>query len=454
MSHAVTDNTVILQGSINRGIFKLAFPAMISMVSIMFFEIIDLFWIGRLGSQAVAALGAASFVIWTLKALANCTVAGINAFVSRVAGSGDKNAVQIWLIHGLLASGIFGFLISIIFYFLNRTLFSLLGLEPEVARLAQDYTFIMILGIVFIYEAFALDTIFRSLGNTFIPMIVTVISLSLNAILDPFFIFGWFGFPQLGVAGGAVASVIAHVTGLILLLILMPAIQLKFRWIGKDFLRNTLQIFRIGLPIGLLEALFSVIYIFLAKIITFFGTIPLAALTAGHRIEALPFFLSFGFSVAVATFVGQNLGNQNPHRAEKAVKIALGYAVVFLSIISLIFIFAGKILLGLFIRDSAVINTGYDYLFAISIFEIFLAFEVILQGAFTGAGDTRPPFIISVFFTLLRIPAAYFFAILLGWGVQAIWWAISISTFLKGSCMYFWFMRGNWKKKKLFNMND
>ncbi|MBN2090375.1 MATE family efflux transporter [candidate division KSB1 bacterium] len=450
MTQTKTDNTIILQGSINRGIFKLALPAMISMVSIMFFEIIDLFWIGRLGSHAVAALGAASFVIWTMKALANCTVAGINAFVARVAGSGDDKAVQIWSNQGILASGLFGIVISILFYYLNHILFSLLGLEPEVARLAHDYTFIMILGIVFIYETFAFDTIFRSLGNTFIPMLITVITLSINAILDPFFIFGWFGFPQLGVAGGAVASVIAHIAGLFLFLFWLPAIPLKLRWIGRDFLKNSLQIFKIGLPIGFLEAFFSLIYIFLSKIIAYFGTTPLAAITAGHRIEALPFFLSFGFSVAVATFVGQNLGNQNPERAEKAVKIALGYAVIFLAFISMIYIFTGKTLLGFFIQDSAVIETGYEYLFAISIFEIFLAFEVILQGAFTGAGDTRPPFIISVIFTFLRIPAAYFFAIVFGFGVQAIWWTISISTFLKGIFMYFWFIRGHWKRRKLF----
>jgi putative MATE family efflux protein len=439
----------ILHGSLNRGIFKLAIPAMVSVVSIMLFEFIDLFWIGRLGAEAVAALGAASFVIWTVKALANCVASGINAILSRTAGARDMPLANLWAAQGLLLTALFSLLMTIPLYFINEGLFALLGLEPAVARMAHDYTFVLIIGIIFIYESVSLDTVFRSMGNTFIPMVIIVISLTLNAVLDPFFIFGWQGFPKMGMAGGAVASLISHIVSLILLSLKLPAISIKLKWQLRAFYRHSLEILRIGAPIGILGAIFSIIYIVLSKNIAYFGTASMAAISTCHRIEGIPYFISFGFSVAVATFVGQNLGNKNPARAEKAVYVSLGYAVLFLAFVSGLFILTGRQILSVFVQDQQVIEAGYAYLFAISVFEIFLGAEVILEGAFTGAGDTKPPFFISIPLTFMRIPLAYLFSIPLGYGVNAIWWVISTSTLFKGTIMLAWFRRGKWKLKKV-----
>lgn len=163
-----------------------------------------------------------------------------------------------------------------------------------------------------------------------------------------------------------------------------------------------------------------------------------------------PFFIAFGFSTAVSTVVGQNLGAGKPHRAEQeGVHLSLIYACSFLLLISLCFILYGKSLLSLFINEQAVIEVGYQYLFAIAIFEVFLGPEVILEGAFTGVGDTKPPFLISIPLTLLRIPLAYYFSITLNYGVMAIWWVISLTTFLKGVTFLLWFQRGKWKGKQI-----
>lgn len=449
MKNLPTEDDPILSGSINRGIFKLAIPAMISVLSIMLFEFIDLFWIGRLGAKAVAALGAASFVIWTVKALANCVSAGINALIARVAGLRDAQAAQLWASQGLLLTALFSLIMMIPVYFINRPLFALIGLETEVAQMAHDYTLILIIGVAFIYEAFSLDTIFRSMGNTFIPMVITVCSLTLNALLDPCFIFGWLGFPAMGMPGGALASLISHIIGMFLLFLRLPAVHIRLRWNVENFIHHSYEIFRIGLPVGLLGAIFSIIYIILSKNIAYFGTIPMAAISACHRIEGVPYFISFGFSMAVATFVGQNLGNRNPVRAERAVYFSLAYAILFMLSISIIFILFGKQILAVFVTQTAVIEEGYHYLFAISIFEVFLASEVILEGAFTGAGDTKPPFFISIPLTFLRIPMAYIFSIVLDYGVISIWWVISFSTFFKGLIIFLWFRRGKWKLKKV-----
>ncbi|HEX9975385.1 MAG TPA: MATE family efflux transporter, partial [bacterium] len=211
----------------------------------------------------------------------------------------------------------------------------------------------------------------------------------------------------------------------------------------------SLEILRIGVPIGALGAIFSIIYIILSKNIAYFGTVPMAAISIAHRIEGVPFFIAFGFSTAVATVVGQNLGAGKPKRAEKGTRLSLFYAGSFLFFISIAFILFGKSMLGLFINDPAVIDEGYRYLFAIAMFEVFLAPEVILEGAFTGAGDTKPPFLISIPLTFLRVPLAYYFSITLNYGVVAIWWVIGFTMFLKGLAFFVWFQRGKWKEKMI-----
>jgi len=439
----------ITQGSLDKSIFRLALPAMVTMVTIMLFEFIDLFWIGSLGPEAVAALGAASFVVWTLKSLANCVAAGLNALVSRNAGSRNFDRMQMWASQGLILTILFTFLLAFLTYIANLFLFQFLGLEPTVAQNAHEYTHIMTLGLVFIFLTISLENIFRAAGNTFIPMIIIVFSLVMNAILDPFFIFGWYGFPEMGMAGGALASVISHIIGYIILFTQLPRIKIKFKIIMENFARHSLEILKIGTPIGLLGGAFSIIYIVLSKNIAYFGTEPMATISICHRIEGIPFFICLGFSTAVAALVGQNLGANNPERAERATNRTLIYASIFLLTISILFILYGRSLLNFFIDDKAVVAEGYRYLFAISVFEVFLGPEIILEGAFTGAGDTKPPFLISIPLTLLRVPAAYFFSITLDYGVSAVWWVISATTMMKGVMFFIWFRRGNWKHKKI-----
>lgn len=444
----VPTNT-ITEGSISKGIFKLALPATVSMVSIMAFEFVDLLWIGKLGASAVAALGASAFVIWTIKSLANCVAAGLNALIARNAGAKNDARVQIWASQGLMLTFFVSIIIAILTYLANLFLFPLLGLEPEVAHMAQQYTFILTLGLVFVYASISIDNIFRAAGNTIIPMVIIIASLLLNAVLDPFFIFGWLGFPKMGMPGAALASAIAHLVAFVLLFLQLPRVKIHLQFHLTSFLPNSIEMLRIGTPIGVLGAVFSIIYIVLSRNIAYFGTVPMAAISICHRIEGVPFFIAFGFSTAVATIVGQNLGAGKPQRAEKGVNLSLGYATSFLFLVSISFILFGKSIMSLFISDPAVIEEGYRYLFAVAIFEIFLAPEVILEGAFTGAGDTRPPFMISIPLTFLRIPLAYYFSITLNYGVAAIWWVISVSTFLKGLIFYWWFQRGKWKLKKI-----
>ncbi|RPI00025.1 MAG: MATE family efflux transporter, partial [Calditrichaeota bacterium] len=273
----------------------------------------------------------------------------------------------------------------------------------------------------------------------------------LNMILDPLFIFGIGPFPRMEAAGAALATVIAHVFVLVAAIIAIQgrAVHIRFRRQDGRIVDFPMmwRIFKIGAPLAISGLLFSLSYMMLTKIISTFGTGAIAALGLGHRIEGISYNVAVGFSLAAATLVGQNLGAGKPERAEKAVWSTILYVSIFLFVVSLFFYFCGGLVIGFFIKDPQVIQEGVHYLKIIAVFEIFLGFEIVFEGAFSGAGNTIPPMLISVPLTWARIPLALLLAGRWGWGSSGIWWAISLTTGLKGIAMALWFRRGRWKHK-------
>jgi Na+-driven multidrug efflux pump len=209
------------------------------------------------------------------------------------------------------------------------------------------------------------------------------------------------------------------------------------------------EISRIGVPLALSGAMFSVIYIFITKIVAQFGTIQIAAMGVGQRLEGLVSFACMAVAMALATLVGQNVGAGNIDRAKAAVSLATKYLVIFTLGISAIFIFAGNILASILTPDQAVIGATARYLIIIGLFEAGMALKMGLQGAFTGSGDTLPPFLISGPLTLVRIPVAWFLALRMGFGVNAVWWTISVSKLLKGILIWAMCRRGKWLLKRV-----
>ena len=263
-------------------------------------------------------------------------------------------------------------------------------------------------------------------------------------------IFGWWIFPELGIEGAAWATVVAHISGTLLVGLLLYKRKFKFRLIKElSLLKGYVQIMKIGLPIAALGAGFSIIYVFLTPIMTAYGDAPLAAVAIGHRIEGLSYFMAVGLATAVATLVGQNVGARKFDRAKKAVHLSILYVNIILVVFSLIFFFASKQIYSIFSDTADVIEIGSSYLMIMAIFQIFMGWEIIFNQAFAGAGNSNPAFVISFSLSLIRIPLAILFAQYFDWGSDGIWWAISISTFLKGIVLALWWRRGKWKSKAL-----
>jgi putative MATE family efflux protein len=450
------DREKIASRTPGRALVSLAIPAILSVIFNFIFEIIDMYWIGKLGGVSAAALGSASFFIWMLRGLGLTVATGAIALVSRRTGEKNEPGLVAAVSNAIGSSFLFSLLIIIVFLPIVLNICQWLALDPVVADFSLEYSLVFLSGLIFVYLMLTLEYIIRGIGDTRTPMIITGISFLLNAILDPIFIFSL----GMGLKGAAYATILSQGVGTIL----MAAVLLKkvpvlsqnhFAVICfspgkyKDFFQQFFTIIKIGGAVGISDAAFSFIYLLLTGIICIFGKEPLAAIAIAHRLEGFLFFICLGFSMAVAPMVGQYLGAGNPEKAKKTVYLSLKITSAILLIISVIyFIFAPK-LLRVFIDDPVIISHGVSYLRIIAFFEIFLAFEVVLGGAFSGAGDTRPLFWVVFPITALRIPLAYLFAVILQLKVTAIWAVITFTMVLKGSLLLYIFNKGNWAKKNI-----
>lgn len=447
------DRDKLASQTIGRSLISLAVPAVTATFFTVVFEIIDMYWIGHLDTESIAALGGASFFIWMVRGLGMAVATGAIALTARRVGEKDEKGVLDTIFNAVGASFVFAVFIMVTAFPLVFRIFKWVKLDPVVAVLAEDYTVIFLSGLIFVYLMMTVEFTIRGIGDARTPMKLVGISLLLNAVLDPLFIFT-FG---MGLRGAAVATILSQSIGAVMLSVVLlrkvPGLK-KLRFVisaetVREFWRKFVSILNIGGPVGFSEAGFSFIYLLLSGIISIYGKEPLAAVGISHRLEALPFFICLGFSMAVEPMVGQFLGAGESEKAKQTVYLSLKIAVAFIFAISVVYYIFAPQLYAFFNNDAVVTAHGVDYMRMVMLLEIFLVFEVVLTGAFAGAGDTKPPFLIVFPITFARVPLAYFFAVVLGYGTKAIWAVIALTTFFKGSLLLIQFRKGRWMKKKI-----
>jgi len=445
------NNYLVINKNIHRTILALSLPGMISSVLQTFYQLIDAFWIGRLGSEALAALGGLSFVLWAVMALAALSSIGITTLVSQNIGAGQSEEATFSAGQGMLLNSLTAVIFAAIVLVFQQDFYNIMGFGQIVASYAADYMNVVVFSLPFVYGFIGLEAVFRGIGDTTRPMIILAIALALNAVLDPLMIMGWYGFPAMGIKGAALATAASQALAVFLGFIFLrkkqfiPKISLRDK-INIDF-RIIRRILNIGSPIALGGFSFCIIYVFLTNIISRFGTEAIAAIGVCHRIEGIAWFACVGFSAAAAAMVGQAVGSENMKLAAKSAWWVNGYGAGTLFFVSIMFYLFPVQLVKLFTSDPAVIKLGAEYLQIIALFEIFLALEVIMEGVFSGLGYTIPVMLISVPITALRIPAAWYLAIKLQMGTDGIWWAIGGTTFFKGLLITLLFASGFWKSR-------
>jgi len=431
----------LVSSPLTRATLGLALPSIASLFGQAAFSLVNIIWAGRLGAAALAAVNTAAFIVWTVDALGALCSVGANALVARSVGAGELDAARATAGRALGVAGAVSALTTATGFALLTPTFRFMGTDEEVTSLGISYMTVFFAGCFTVFVWVTVEAVFRAWGDTRTPMKLLVGSLAANAALDPLLMFGIGPFPRWGVAGAAAATVVSRFA------LCAIGLALLFRRVlvdrGTVFApdRSSLRIATIGMPIALSQASFCVVYMALTRVIATFGTPAIAAVGIGHKTESVAYFVCVGFSFAAATMVGQNLGAGSPGRAARAAWTACGYAMLVAAVVAIAMLAAPHAIARVFIDDPAVVDVAVGYLRIVALSELFLVFEIVLEGAFGGAGDTVPPLLASGPLSIARVPAAYLLAVSLGWGIEGVWWAICISSVLKGALLAVWFAR-------------
>jgi putative MATE family efflux protein len=323
-------------------------------------------------------------------------------------------------------------------------MFRVMTVPPEVAALGRAYLSTWLLGCPLVFGFFAIEAAFRAAGDTRTPFLMLAGSVCVSIVLDPLLITGVGPFPRLGVEGAALASVMVRGGGFLLGLVI--AMRRGLLRIAAPDWRTLPTIIRIGMPLSLSGVLLSVIYMWLTRFTSRFGTPALAALGVGHKMEGLGFIAISGFALAASALVGQNLGARQEARAREAVRLTVGYCLAVTVTTAAAFLWIPGRLVALFTSDPQVIADGALYLRVIAFAQIGQSFELILEGALAGAGYTFWPQLVSTSLTALRIPLAAWWSGAIG--LLGIWLALSVTAIARGVVMILFWRGGAWRSSR------
>ena len=433
----------LLEGNILPALSALALPIMATSLIQMAYNLIDMIWIGKIGASAVASVGAAGMFMWLSNGLATLAKMGGQIKVGHALGAQKKEDAASYAQSSIQMGIVFaiGFgILSVVFADEMIGFFQLNS--AQVIQDAKLYLMITCGLVIFSFMNQIFTGILTAMGNSRTSFIATGIGLVLNIVLDPLFIFGFGAIPPMGVAGAAIATVLAQLVVMLLFLytILRDTVLFSNVHILHSYSsQHTREIFRIGLPSAVQSMLFSGISMVIARLIAGWGDAAVAVQKVGSQIESISWMTAEGYAAALNSFVAQNHGAKNTDRIREGYRLSMIVMLSWGVFCSFVLIVFPQLIFQVFIQEAEVLPMGVDYLRILCVSQLFMCMEITTAGAFSGLGKTLPPSIVSITLTGARIPMA----ILLGrWlGLNGVWWAITISSIGKGIVLLGWFLK-------------
>ncbi|MGM0409362.1 MAG: MATE family efflux transporter [Bacillota bacterium] len=443
----------ILNGPITLTLMKLAWPIMITNGMQVLYNIADTFWVGKISAQAVAAISISFPVVFLFISIG----AGINisgtTLVAQYTGAGesekaDKVATQLFVFIFTLS-----IILSLTGFIFNENILHLIGAPEDIMEQATNYLEIFFIGLPFMFLFFVFSALLRGVGDTKTPMKMMILSVAINLIADPFIIFGWSFFPELGVRGAALATIssraIAGLFGMYLLFSGKKGIHIKKKYLKPD-LNMYKKILRIGIPSAGEKSMAAISIVLFMGIISRFGTMAVAAYGIGHRVMSVVRMPVRGFGRGTTTMVGQNLGADKIDRAERCSWIATAITFFALILIWVVMIIFPEQIIGIFNNNPEVIEIGSSYLVIAGFSFAFIGVRLVIGSAFRGAGNTLVAMILAIIaLIILRIPLSYFLSVNLNWGINGVWWGMLIANGIAAILGVYWFQKGTWKEKEI-----
>jgi putative MATE family efflux protein len=438
------------RGSISRGIVLLAIPMVLEMGMESLFAVVDVYFVARLGSEAVAAVGLTESVLSILYSVAYGLSMSVTAMVARRTGEGDMDGAAVVTAQAIGLGILLAVLIAIPGIFGGRGILSLMGASPAVQDIGSGYTRILLGSNVVIVLLFLNNAVFRGAGDASIAMRSLTLANGINIVLDPCLIFGWGPFPELGLSGAAVATTIGRGTAVLYQFYALSVGTGRVRLTGKALHfdpRAMWRLVRISLG-GIGQFMIATAsWVALVRIVAPFGAAAVAGYTVAIRILLFTILPAWGLSNAAATLTGQNLGAGHPERAQKSVWLTGAYNMTFMIVVSLVMLVFPEQLMRLITHEPEVVRIGSQCLRILSIGYPFFAWGMVMVQAFNGAGDTvTPTWLNLIAFWMLEIPLAYALALQVGWGPAGVFWAIVLAESTLTVMSLIVFRRGRWKK--------
>lgn len=441
------------QIGMGKAVFLLAIPMILELIMESTFAVVDIYFVAALGASAVATVGLTETYLFLLYSIGMGLATAVTAVIARRIGEKEKEKAGVAAVQGVVLAIAVSVPFAVAGIFYAKELLALMGADPWTLEHGYRYMQWTLGGNIVVMLLFINNAIFRGAGDAAIAMRVLWIANGLNMILDPILIFGWGPFPQLGIEGAAIATLIGRGVGV--------SIQFWMLFHGSKHLRVLREQIRIHAEtlanivrtslggIGqMIVAMLS--WIFIMRILADFGSSVVAGATIAMRIMMFTLMPAWGMSNAVATLVGQNLGANKPDRAERSVWVTGVWNMGFLIIVSIVYNLYSDALVGFFTDDAEVINVGSLWLTIVSYSYFVYGWWMVATQAFNGSGDTITPTKINlVFFWFIQIPLSYVMAKELGMGYNGVFWAIFVSETSVGIFTLWLFTRGKWKSVKV-----
>ncbi len=448
----------ITEGSILKNLAFLSWPVVLAMVMHTGYNLVDIYWVGKLGPTSTAAVALAGIAFFIILAIGQTIGSGTVALVARSYGAGNTAQATHIVRQSLILSALVALVVCGLGFFYAPGLIRLLGGEGEVFTLGSQYLKIAFVGFFFQLLTFNINYAFRGTGDMITPMVIMLAATLLNIVLDPLLILGYGFFPRLEVAGAAYATVIAKSFSFVVALLFLLGGRSGLRLPDERGLRLEGPVVKtllgIGLPVGISYGLMTASWMMIFRVVAHFGPHVLAALGIGMRVVQMAGLPIVGIGIATTTLIGQNLGAMKKDRAQKIAVRSMLLSLVLMIAATLFFFFKAEALIQLFSDDPSVIEEGTLLLKTVSGYLVLTGLTLSMAGVFRGSGDTKPP----MFGGLIRLALLLSLAPLLSrvpqLGVQGVWFSMVISFGMETLFLGSWFRKGRWRDKRIELLED